>query len=353
VSHADETGRLIAAGIPGPTLDAAARRTLERVHPGVVVLFRRNVVDPEQLRALVADLHQLAAPPLVAIDHEGGRVTRLAAPFTAFPSAAEIGRAGVAAARAVGEAVGRELASVGIDVDFAPVLDVGDAAGASILGSRAFGSDPAVVAETGAAFAAGLLAAGVLPCGKQFPGHGATSDDSHLTRPVVTRSRAELAAVDLVPFRAAIGVGVPMLMTAHVLYPALDAHRIATLSPAIVGDLLRRDLRFDGVLWSDDLLMQSVASELPPADAAVAAIAAGVDGVLICHDLTEARLAAERLQAAVGSSALPAARMRQALDRMAALHARRPARPAPLALPAAAHVALADEVRRVAAAQRA
>ena len=241
---AEAAGRVIAVGIPGPALDAATRRALERLRPGAVILFRRNVEDPRQLRALVAALHRLPSHPLVAIDHEGGRVTRLGPPFTAFPSAAEVGRAGVDAARAVGEAIGRELASVGIDIDFAPVLDVGDANGASIVGDRAFGVDAATVTASGLAFAAGLLAAGVLPCGKQFPGHGATSADSHVTRPLVTRSRDELWATDLVPFRAAVRAGLPMLMTAHVLYPAFDAERVATLSPAIAGELLRRDLGF-------------------------------------------------------------------------------------------------------------
>lgn len=318
----------------------------------MVVLFRRNVEDPPQLRALAASLHRLPWRPLVAIDHEGGRVTRLGAPFTAFPAAAEIGRAGAGAARAVGEAIGLELASAGIDVDFAPVLDVGATDGSSTLGDRAFGRDAATVAAAGVAFASGLLAGGVLPCGKHFPGHGATSADSHLTRPLISRSREELAAAALVPFRAAVQAGLPMLMTAHVLYPELDAERIATLSPAIAGHLLRRELGFAGVLWSDDLTMRAVSAEQSPAEAAVAALAAGVDGVLVCHQLDEAQQTAERIRAALGSGRLAAARLGEAAARIAALAARRPRRRQRLALPSAAHVALAERVRAMATTDR-
>lgn len=352
VPNADEPARLMAVGIPGPTLDAATRHALERLRPGAVVLFRRNVADPDQLRALTAALHALPSRPLVGIDHEGGSVTRLAAPFTTFPAAAVIGRAGAEAARHVGEAIGRELASVGIDIDFAPVLDVGDAA-TSFLGDRAFSSEATHVAELGIAFAMGLLAGGVLPCGKHFPGHGGTDGDSHHVRPVIARSLDDLAAIDLVPFRAAVRADLPMLMSAHVVYPALDPDRIATLSPAIAGDLLRRELGFSGFLWSDDLAMRAVAAHQTPAEAAVEAIAAGVDGVLVCHDLADAEQAAERTRHALAAGDLPTARVREALSRMAALRSRQPAPSPPLPLPLAAHAALADEIRVVAAAQRA
>lgn len=341
----------MAVGIPGPALDAATRAALHSLRPGAVVLFGRNVVDPEQLRQLVGGLHRLPSRPLVAIDHEGGRVTRLGAPFTAFPAAAVVGRAGVAAARAVGAAIGRELASVGIDVDLAPVLDVGGVDSGPPLGDRAFASQPEAVAALGLAFAAGLQAGGVLPCGKHFPGHGATAADSHVQRPVAGGSRAELMARDLVPFRAAARAGLPLLMTAHVCYPAFDADRIATLSPAIAGPLLRGVLGYDGALWSDDLTMQAVSADRPPADAAVAALAAGIDGVLVGHDLDQARRVAAAVLAATSRGDLPADRLRQAAARMSGLASRRRRRPRPLVLPAAAHAELAERVRVMAAAR--
>ncbi len=344
-------GRVLAVGIAGVQLDDATTRALAALRPGAVVLFRRNVEDPRQLRALVAALHRLPSRPLVAIDHEGGRVTRLGPPFTAFPAAAELGRAGAEAAHAIGAAIGRELASVGIDIDFAPVLDIASAAGPSFIGDRAFATDPADVAALALAFADGLLASGVLPCGKHFPGHGATTTDSHLDRPMVRQTRAQLLARELIPFGAAIRAGWPMLLSAHVLYPSLDGERVATLSPAIATTVLRRDLGFRGVLWSDDLTMRAVSAELSAPEAAVAALAAGVDGVLVCHDLDEAHRAAERLCAAVGSGALPARRLHEAAERIAAIPASRQVRR--LALPCGAHAELAERVRVMATVQRA
>ena len=347
----DLGGRVIAAGIPGPALDAASRRALAELRPGAVILFRRNVKSPAQMRALTAALHRLPSRPLVAIDHEGGRVTRLSPPFTAFPAAADVGRAGVAAARAVGKAIGRELASVGIDINFAPVLDIGS--DTSVMGDRAFAADPAAVAELAVAFAAGLLAGGVLPCGKHFPGHGATATDSHHERPVVTASRDTILARELVPFRAAAHAELPMLMTSHILYPALDPARIATLSPAIAHTLLRRELGFAGVLWSDDLTMRAASDERTPAEAAVTALAAGVDGVLVCHDLQEAQQAADAIARAVGDGELLPTRLREAAARIAAVTARRRRRIRRLELPAPAHVELAERVRVMAATRRA
>ena len=343
-------GRVIAVGVPGPALDDATRRLLERLRPGAVVLFARNVVDPEQLRALTDDLHRLPSRPLIAIDHEGGRVTRLHAPFTEFPPAAVVGRAGSEAAAQVGRAIGRELAAAGIDIDFAPVLDVASEDG-SALGDRVFAADPDRVAAIAVAFARGLLDAGVLPCGKHFPGHGHTSADSHFVCPVVDRSREELEA-DLLPFRVAIDAGLPMLMTAHVRYPALDPDAVATLSPRIAGDLLRGELGFAGVLWSDHLGMGAVQAEHPPARAALLAVRAGVDGVLLCHELDDAEDVAATLCRAVADGELPAARLREAAGRIAALGAGRGRSPA-LPMPIDEHQRLAIRVRDMAAATRA
>jgi beta-N-acetylhexosaminidase len=230
------------------------------------------------------------------------------------------------------------------------VLDVGTD-DAAFIGARAFATDARRVAELGLAFAAGLTAAGVLPCGKHFPGHGATATDSHHERPVVTCSRAEILERELVPFRAAAAARVPMLMSGHVVYPALDPDRVATLSSVIATTLLRRDIGFRGALWSDDLSMRAVSDYLTIPDAAVAAIVAGVDGVLIVHDLELGRRARQHLLAAVESGMLPAQRLREAAQRIASVPARRA--PAPLELPCDAHAELAERVRVMAATQRA
>ncbi|MFQ5668549.1 MAG: beta-N-acetylhexosaminidase, partial [Candidatus Binatia bacterium] len=237
-------GRLLFVGIPHDTLDEATRQVLERLQVGGVVLFRRNTGSPRDVRVLTAALHALPSRPLVAIDHEGGRVMRLGDPFTQFPAAAEIGRTrDKRLAYRIGRAMAEELSSVGIDVSFAPVLDVHSNSANPIIGDRAFGSDPALVRDMGVVMMRGLRAGGVIPCAKHFPGHGATDTDSHLELPVVQRSREELECTELLPFRAAIAAGVPMLMTAHVRYPALDAAP-ATLSRPILTHLLREELRF-------------------------------------------------------------------------------------------------------------
>lgn len=338
---------MLSVAIPGTRLTRATQRALIRLAPGTVVLFARNVVDPTQLRALTAALHALPSRPLIAIDQEGGRVQRLPPPFTRFPSAAEIGRAGVAAARAAGTAIGRELASAGIDIDYAPVLDLRSRGSDAVVGDRAFASDPRRAAALAVAFLRGLRAAGVLACGKHFPGHGAADADSHLRLPVARRTRAELARRELVPFRAAIAAGVPLLMTAHVRYPALDRRRCATLSPAAVTALLRGRLGFAGVVVSDDLSMGAIRN-VP--QAAVAALRAGVDGLLICDGLDAAFAVADHLVATARADRRFAAQLAEAAARIAALP-RPTRRRRALRLPSAAHAALVARIRAVAGAQ--
>jgi len=335
-------GRVITTGIPGPRLDAATRRALEQLAPSGVVLFDRNIEDVAQLRELTAALHALPSRPLVAIDHEGGRVTRLGPPLTQFPAAAAVGRGGPEATHAVGRAMGLELASLGIDVDYAPVLDVHSNPANPVIGDRAFSNDPA--AALAVAFMRGLQSAGLLPCGKHFPGHGDTDRDSHLELPVVRRGVAALQATELAPFRAAIAAEIPMLMTAHVLYPALDRDRAATLSPAILHGLLRDELGFRGVVVSDDLDMRAVSDHAAVPEAAVASLRAGVDWLLLCNDLEQSLRVAERVEAARVRGELDADALTASAARIARLRAAvRPGQP--VTLPVPAHAALAARLR--------
>jgi beta-N-acetylhexosaminidase len=340
-------GQLLCVGIPGTELDQETRRRLEDLHAGGVILFRRNVGTPDQILALTTALHALPSQPLVAIDHEGGRVMRLGEPFTQFPAAATIGHAGDAAlAYQVGRAMAAELASVGIDINFAPVLDVHSNPANPVIGDRAFGTDPARVAQMGVALMRGLRDGGVIPCGKHFPGHGDTEADSHLELPVVRRARADLERIELVPFRAAIAAGAPLLMTAHVLYPALDAAHPATLSRKILRDLLRTELHFDGVIASDDLEMRAITAHQAIGEAAVATLAAGADMLLVCADLAHAGLAQNAIERAVRDGALdpdavPASCAR--MERVRASHAG--SRPLDCDLPNAQHRSLLEAIR--------
>lgn len=310
---------LFMVGIPGPRLDGATRAFLEEHPAGGVVLFKRNVRSAVQVAELVEALHGTGpgVRPLVAIDHEGGRVQRLGPPFTHFPPMATLGASrDPRLAAAVGTAMGRELRAIGIDVDFAPDLDVWSNPRNAVIGDRAFGRTPRDVVRTALPFARGLMRAGVVPCGKHFPGHGDTVGDSHHVLPRVRHDRARLDRVELPPFVAAVRAGFPALMTAHVVYPALDRSRPATLSPAIASDLLRRRLGFRGVLFSDDMHMHAVAGHRTPERAAVAALLAGCDMLLFCQALDVARRAMEGVERAVERQTLPAARVAEALGRI-------------------------------------
>ncbi len=282
---------LLMIGFEGTSLSPSAARLLADGTACGIVLFARNVEGPSQVRELCRQI-RAAAPrgrpaPLVAVDHEGGRVQRLKGKgFTVFPPARSYSLFGAEAgelAFAVGAAMAREVRGAGIDINFAPVLDVDTNPAGTVIGDRALSGDPATAARLGVAFCRGTLSGGILPVGKHFPGHGHSAEDSHEELPVVRSPADTIAARDLPPFRAAIRAGIPALMTAHVLYPALDASFPATLSETIVRGLLRRALRFRGTVFTDALEMRAIADRYGIGEAAVRAVAAGCDVVLICR----------------------------------------------------------------------
>ena len=313
--------RLFLGGLPGPTLDPETRRLYAEIPFAGVTLFRANAARPAAMRALARDLHALdrAAPPLVAIDHEGGRVHRLAPPFTHFPAAAIVAAAGTPAVRAVATAMGRELAAIDVDLTFAPVLDVASNPANPIIGDRAYGTTPDAAAKHALTTFRALRATGLLTCGKHFPGHGDTATDSHLELPVVPRTRRSLATTELPSFQRAVAARVPMLMTAHVHYPALDPKLPATLSPTILTRLLRGRFGFRGVIASDDLEMRAIADQWGPGEAAVKALAAGCDLLLFCHRQDWLRTAVEAVERAVSRGQLAEARVTEAYRRVTRL----------------------------------
>jgi beta-N-acetylhexosaminidase len=278
-------GSLLIGGFRGTSLPADYEKLLRSGRRGGAILFKANAIDGSaQLASLARQVHAALPAPLLGVDQEGGRVARLGAPFLKVPPMRAIGRRNdPALAEAIARALGMELAAVGVTVNFAPVLDVDTCALNPVIGDRSFGSDPALCARLGVAWIRGLESAGLLATGKHFPGHGDTSTDSHFELPVVRHSVTRLQDVEWVPFRAAIAHGVAALMTAHVVYPSIDAELPATLSAAVCTRL-RRELGFDGMLVSDDLEMRAVADSWPAGDAAVRAVAAGCDAILVCHD---------------------------------------------------------------------
>jgi beta-N-acetylhexosaminidase len=219
---------------------------------------------------------------------EGARVQRIKAPEEHYPPmfsfAHQEDRVAAKAAQVLGEKMARELLSWGFDIDFAPVLDVHTNAANPIIGDRAFSDEPEAAALRALAFSRGMLAGGILTCGKHFPGHGDTATDSHLSLPRLDHDLSRLRAVELLPFERAIEAKLPMIMTAHVVFAALDETVPATLSRKVITGLLREDLGYSGVVVSDDLDMKAIADNFGVGDAAVAAVDAGCDVLLLCRN---------------------------------------------------------------------
>jgi beta-N-acetylhexosaminidase len=314
-----QIGQLLIAGFDGQQPPVELRSIAREFGLGGVILFARNVAEPEQVAELCYDAARLSPPlPLwVSVDQEGGRVARLKAPFTEWPAMATLGRSGdVRLAERFARAMASELKAVGITLDYAPVLDIHTNPRNPIIGDRALSETAEEVARLGATIVTVLQNEGVAACGKHFPGHGDTQTDSHLELPLVEHSLERLRRVEFVPFKAAIGADVATMMTAHVFMPALDDQRPATLSRRVVFDLLREELKFEGVILSDDLEMKAIASTYAVPSAGVLAIAAGCDGMLICsgdHGVQTAAL--EALIYAIESGELPAGRVEDALRR--------------------------------------
>jgi beta-N-acetylhexosaminidase len=286
---------------------------------GGVIFFARNIEAPEQVAELSQDAQSLAStlPLWISVDQEGGRVARLKAPFTVWPPMATLGRSGdETLARRFAKALATELRAVGITLDYAPVLDIHTNPKNPIIGDRALAEDADSVARLGAVIIQTLQSNGVAACGKHFPGHGDTSVDSHLDLPLVEHPPDRIRRVELVPFREAITSGVAFIMTAHVLVPSLDEEKPATLSRRIVFGMLREELGFDGVILSDDLEMKAIAKSYTVPDAAVQAIAAGCDALLVCSGDVEVQAQTlEALVYAVEQDVIPYKRLEDALKR--------------------------------------
>lgn len=312
--------RAFICGCSGPVLTADEEDFVRRTQPWGLILFRRNVADRAQMRALTGRFREILGRPEapVLIDQEGGRVQRMTAPeWPAYPAAARIGAASEDPAEQARLAflsarlIAHDLAEVGVTVDCLPVLDLPVEGGHSVIGDRAYGRDGETVARLGRAAAEGLMAGGILPVFKHVPGHGRARADSHLELPVVATSREELERTDFAPFRA--NADLPVAMTAHVVFTAIDPARPATLSPVVVSEVIRGHIGFDGLLMSDDLSMKALSGSFREKTEAL--FAAGVDLALHCNgDLVEAGEVAAAAPELAGKAA---ARAERALARIA------------------------------------
>lgn len=277
-------GQRLVVGIAGPSVDEDVRKLVAEIRPAGFCLFQRNVETPLQVRELNRELAALCDPEfpaLLTVDQEGGRVQRVRAPATVWPAMRVLGQAPDQVAD-VSRAMAIELRAMGFNLNFAPVADVDSNPDNPVIGDRSFGTEPDQVAERIVAFAKAHQEQGVIACAKHFPGHGDTAVDSHLELPTVGKTEDALRACELVPFRAAVRGGVATVMSSHVVFPALDPDLPATLSPHVIPSLLRTELGFDGVIFSDDMEMKAVAGRWSLEQQVDLGTRAGLDVFLVC-----------------------------------------------------------------------
>ncbi|WP_095206257.1 beta-N-acetylhexosaminidase [Paenibacillus sp. O199] len=326
----EKIGQMLLCGFHGTEAAGDVDAFLRKYPIGGVIYFARNVESPEQVERLSLGLQRIAVdsgnvPLWISIDQEGGMVARITEGITLMP-----GQMAIAAAGSIEDAYqaayisGVELRSMGINMNFAPVLDVNNNAANPVIGVRSFGESPQSVAAYGARSIAGVQDAGISATAKHFPGHGDTDTDSHLDLPVITHDRERVDRVELIPFRAAIAAGVDAMMSAHIYFPALEPERLpVTLSRAVLSGLLRQELGYDGMIVTDCMEMDAIAANYGTVDAAVMAVEAGADLVLISHTAHLQAGAFEALLAAVQSGRISEARIDESVTRLLKYKAKR------------------------------
>ena len=294
--------KMFAVGFDGKTVTPSLAKLLDR-GVGAVALFSRNVESPQQVARLCFEIQKRAGRPiLIAIDQEGGRVARLRKGFTPIPSMRALGATGdEKLAHAIGRLLAEELKAVNIHMDFAPVMDVDSNPANPVIGDRSFGSDPTLVAKMGVALLRRLQGGGVAACAKHFPGHGDTSKDSHFDLPSLPHAMSRLENVELAPFKAAIEAGVAAIMTAHIVFEAIDRENPATLSQAALTTLLREKLNFDEVIFSDAMEMKAIADHFSVDEMVIRGANAGLDVLAICENPDLQNKAIDALISAMGA----------------------------------------------------
>ncbi|SEN58523.1 beta-N-acetylhexosaminidase [Paenibacillus sp. OV219] len=322
----EKLGSMIIAGVEGKKADARAKRMIAQQHVGGVIFYKDNVATPSGVAAYVNQLKTWnsgnASPLLVTVDEEGGRVARLPG-LVALPSGKAVGNTGDAAyAGRIGHLLGEASKAMGFNVDFAPVLDINSNPNNPVIGDRSFGATADLVTKMGLAVMEGLQDEKVVPVVKHFPGHGDTSVDSHLELPIVYKSLSQLKAFEWRPFQEAIGDGADVVMIAHILFPKLDAKWPASLSKRVITDELRGTLRFEGVVVTDDLTMGAIANHYGMGEAAVQAVKAGSDIVLIAHEYANVDAVIAALKKSISKGELTEQRINKSVLRILALKER-------------------------------
>ena len=315
-----QLGSLLTVGVSGHELTQDERSFLVENNIGGVILFKRNFSSPEQVLKLSTEIHRLGLqsksglPILVSVDQEGGRVQRFRSPFTEWPAMKAVGDLGSAMlAFQVAHGIGLELSCVGVHIDFAPSVDVLTNPLNTVIGDRALATDSDRVGQLGSALVRGFLKAGITPVAKHFPGHGHTLIDSHEDLPREKKSASELLQCEVEPFRKAVRARLPAIMTSHILFESIDADRPASLSPILTEKWIRGELKFRGLIYTDDLDMGALRKHWSQADIAVLALNAGADQLLYCNDPESPRIALDALEAGVKSEVISSSRLSTAL----------------------------------------
>ncbi|WP_239483770.1 beta-N-acetylhexosaminidase [Paenibacillus rhizolycopersici] len=311
LSTDEKIGQLVLVGMEGTKPDDVTRSLIEEYHVGGFIFYKDNIQDTTQALELFNGLKAANAkqpvPLFMSVDEEGGRVSRMPGELAKLPTARKIGNTGSEElAGQIGGILGRELAGFGLNLDFAPVLDVNSNPDNPVIGDRAFGTKPEIVSRMGIAVMKGIREQDVIPVVKHFPGHGDTSVDSHLGLPVVEHDLARLRKLELVPFKQAIQEGADVVMIAHLLMPKLDSEHPASFSKAVIDDLLRKELGYEGTIISDDMTMGAIVEHYDIADAAVQFVQAGGNIVLVGHDHEKEKQVIQALRDAVNSGKISA-----------------------------------------------
>lgn len=305
----EKIGQLVMVGIEGTRMDDVARKMLDSYHVGGFIFFKDNIESTSQAVTLLNELKKANAsnpvPLWLSIDEEGGRVTRFPEEYVKLPSSGKVGSGNDPDfTRQVGELIGRKVGSIGINMVYAPVLDVNSNPDNPVIGDRSFGETAEEVGRQGIASMKGIQEAGVVPVVKHFPGHGDTSVDSHLGLPVVTHDIKRLHELEIAPFRKAIEQGADVVMVGHLLMTAIDETTPSSYSKAVITDLLRQELGFDGVVITDDMTMGAITKNIDAGEAAVKSILAGTNIVMIGHDYAQEEAVIQAITEAVESGVI-------------------------------------------------
>ncbi|WP_274363637.1 beta-N-acetylhexosaminidase [Paenibacillus thermotolerans] len=320
MSVEDKIGQMIFAGISGTTMNDNDKKLIGQFHVGGIIFYKRNFDTPEQTVKLVNQLkagNRSDLPIFLGVDQEGGRVTRLPGGLVNFPPNKQIGQVNDPEfSYKVGALLGQELKEFGLNLNFAPVLDINSNPKNPVIGDRSFGNNPEIVSELGIQTMKGLESQNVIPTVKHFPGHGDTSVDSHLELPIVNKSLKELKKLELIPFERAIEQGADVVMVAHILLPELDETNPASMSKAVMTDLLRKQVGFTGVIITDDMAMGAITEHFDIGKAAVESVKAGSDIILMGHEYNNAVKIISSLKTAVQHGDISEQRLNESMERI-------------------------------------